>query len=112
MFESIKRQLAIRAYRERLAPWLRKRYGWRGSYTPRQVSSGVSALGLPSDDLRFCYAAFCARSAFDRHFAALGETHDYEAIRAQLPGIESAAGGSGGSSDLGGDSGGVEGDAD
>jgi hypothetical protein len=120
MIRAIKKRLAIRSYRKKLGPWLEQQYGWRANYSPAQVRSGASTLGLATDPLRYAFAMFCTRSDFDAHHAATGESCDYDAMQAEVSSIDSSGdmGGGGGDSgggwsesfgDSGGDSGGGDG---
>lgn len=98
MFRAIKRHLAIRGYRKKLGPWLERYYGWRGNYSPKQVRSGVSTLGLAAGPICYAYAMFCTRSDFDAHHAAIGESCDYAAMHSEVSsyGSSSDAGSHGG----------------
>lgn len=102
MIRAIKKHLAIRSYRNKLGPWLERNYGWRATYSPKQVRSGASTLNLATDSLCYAYAMFCSRSDFEAHHAASGEACDYDAMLSEVSAIES----SGGGDSHGGDSGG------
>jgi hypothetical protein len=104
MIQAVKKRLAIRSYRKKLGPWLEQNYGWRATYSPKQVRSGASTLGLATDPLCYAYVMFCTRSDFDAHHAATGEACDYDAMHFEVSAIES----SGSAASHGGDSGGFD----
>src|SRR5689334_4352109 len=84
MIAIIRRRLAIRSYRNKLGPYLEKQFGWRVNYTPKEVRSGASALGLSIDELLcFAYAMFCTRGDFAAHHAETGEHCDYATMHAE-----------------------------
>ena len=104
MINAIKKRLAIRSYRNKLGPWLEQNFGWRATYSPKQVRSGVSTLGLFPDPLCYAYAMFCTRSDFDAHHAATGEACDYDAMQSEVFAIESSSDGGSPGGDSGGGS--------
>ncbi len=83
MIGLIRRRLAIRSYRKRLGPYLEQHFGWRANYTPKEVRSGASALGLSTTDLCYGYAMFCTPSDFAAHHAETGEHCDYATMHAE-----------------------------
>ena len=83
MIGIIRRRLAIRSYRKRLGPYLEQHIGWRANYSPQQVRSGASALGLPIADICYAYAMYCTPRDFDSHHAATGEHCDYATMLAE-----------------------------
>jgi hypothetical protein len=91
MIQAIKTRLAIRSYRNKLGPYLEQQYGWRATYSTREVRAGANSLGLSSASLCFAYAMFCSRADFDAHHAVTGESCDYDAMKSQVAGIESAS---------------------
>lgn len=107
MIRAIKKHLAIRSYRNKLGPWLEQHCGWHATYSPKQVRSGASSLGLAIDPLCYAYAMFCTHSDFDAHHTASGEACDYDAMRSEISAIEASGSGDseGGFFDSAGDSG-------
>jgi hypothetical protein len=95
MFAAIKKKLIIRGYREKLGPYLRKHYGPRGPYSPNQVLVSVTHLGMAKDFLHFAQAMFCDKKDFDAFNASIGESYDYDSLRAQMR-LRKAGTGSGG----------------
>ena len=83
MFQVIKRRLAIRSYRNKLGPYLEQQFGWRANYSPQQVRSGASSLGLNLASLCYAYAMYCTPGDFDNHHAATGEHCDYATMHAE-----------------------------
>lgn len=51
MLKSIKKRLAIRSYRNKLGPCLKRRYGLRSNYTPLQVRNCALSAGVNRDYL-------------------------------------------------------------
>jgi hypothetical protein len=89
MLKTIKKRLAIRSYRNKLGPWLQRRYGGRANYTPLQVRNCALSTGVNLDYLCFAYAMYCTRDDFNAHHAATGETCDghvcnYDAMQAEI----------------------------
>ena len=105
MIGIIRRRLAIRSYHKKLGPYLRKHFGWRVNYTPKEVRSGASALGLSVSDVCYAYAMFCTPSDFATHHASTGEHCDYTTMHAETMSLGTGYQ-SDGSSSLGHDSGG------
>jgi uncharacterized membrane protein YgcG len=115
MIQAIRKRLAIRSYGKRLKPWLQTQYGRQDYYSPNQVRTGASTLGLPVDPLCYAYAMFCTHADFDAHHAAIGESCNYDAMRAEATAHDSSSDSSSGSGDSGGgwfDSGGDSGGGD
>ncbi len=83
MLEIIRRRLAIRSYRKRLRPFLEQHFGWRVNYTPKEVRSGATTLGLSTVSLCYAYAMFCTPGAFAAYHAATGEHCDYSTMLAE-----------------------------
>ena len=83
MFQVIKRRLAIRSYRMKLGPYLEQQIGWRANYSPQQIRSGASSLGLSLASICYAYAMFCTPADFDNHHAATGEHCDYATMHAE-----------------------------
>src|SRR4030095_617662 len=67
----------------RLGPYLEQHFGWGVNYTPKEVRSGASALGLSLSDLCYAYAMFCTPGDFAAHHAETGEHCDYAAMHAE-----------------------------
>jgi hypothetical protein len=83
MIGIIRRKLAIRSYRKRLGPYLEQHFGWRANYTPKEVRSGASALGLSTVDICYAYAMFCTPTDFAAYHAEIGEHCDYASMCAE-----------------------------
>jgi hypothetical protein len=84
MLNWLRKRLALRAYRRKLAPALIHRYGREKHYTPAQVRKTVEALALSADYVCYALAAFCDRDSFDAHHAAVGETCNWTEMRGEL----------------------------
>ncbi|CAN5672021.1 hypothetical protein BH09MYX1_BH09MYX1_41290 [soil metagenome] len=84
MLSWLRKRLALRGYRRKLAPALIRRYGRETHYTPAQVRKTVEALALSVDYVCYALAAFCERTAFDAHHQALGEACDWTEMRGEL----------------------------
>jgi len=75
---------AISAYARKL-PWaLSKRYGYAQSYTPQQVRKTVETAELNVEFSCYAVAMFSSRESFDQFHRDLGETCDYDAMRAHI----------------------------
>ena len=84
LLQSFRRRRTLRAYRRRLGPALRKRYGKRTTYTPGQVRRTAYEIGCPIQDLCFAYSMYCSRDDFDAHHAAIGVHCDYDSMRTEV----------------------------
>ena len=84
LLQSFRRRWTLRAYRRRLGPALRKRYGKQTTYTPGQVRRTAYETGCPVQDLCFAYSMYCSRDGFDTHHAAIGVQCDYDSMRAEV----------------------------
>jgi hypothetical protein len=84
MFRWIRQKLALRSYRGRLGKALVARYGREKRYTVNQVRATVEKLGLDADYICYAYAAYCERSDFDAHHAAIGESCDWAEMRDEM----------------------------
>ncbi len=84
MLAAIKKRQAIRDYRDKLGPHLRKRHGKRDRYSTEQVRHGAYELGLPLDPLCYAYVMYCSPEDFRAHHEAVGESCDYDAMNAEV----------------------------
>ena len=84
MLRAIRKWMALRSYRRKLAPKLVERYGRSRHYSVAQVRVTAEQLGLNMDFLCYAYAGFCEREAFDEHHAALGEVCDFVTMREEV----------------------------
>src|SRR5215469_9455757 len=66
LLQSFRRRWTLRAYRRRLGPALRKRYGKQTTYTPGQVRRTAYETGCPVQDLCFAYSMYCSRVILTR----------------------------------------------
>jgi len=111
MLAAIKKRQAIKDYRDKLGPHLRRRHGKRDHYSTEQVRHGAYELGLPLDPLCYAYVMYCTPEDFRAHHEAVGESCDYGAMSAEVsevfarPAIADTAGGwfDLGTGDVGGD---------
>jgi hypothetical protein len=87
LLQSFRRRQAIRAYRRRLGPALRKRYGRQTTYTPGQVRRTAYEIGCPTWDLCYAYSMYCSPEVFEAHHAAMGVQCDYDSMRAEVGSI-------------------------
>jgi hypothetical protein len=84
LLQSFRRRKAIRAYRRRLGPALKKRYGKQATYTPGQVRKTAYGIGCPTDQLCYAYSMYCSQEDFQVHHAAIGVHCDYDSMRAEV----------------------------
>ena len=84
MIRRIKRYFAIRSYVRRLGPELVRRFGKKRYYTPEQVPAAVRRGGFSEADICYAYSMFCSREAFNEHHAQVGETCNFDAMRAEV----------------------------
>jgi len=63
---------------------LSKHYGYARSYTPQQVRKTVETVGLNGEFSCYAVAMFSSRESFDQFHRDLGETCDYDAMRAYV----------------------------
>ncbi len=63
---------------------LSKRYGYVQSYTAQQVRKTVETAGLNVEFSCFAVAMFSSRESFDQFHRDLGETCDYDLMRAHI----------------------------
>ena len=80
----LRKRWILRAQRRRLPRALVRRYGRREAYEPEQVRGMLRELDLSSAYDCYAIAVFCGRDAFDAHHAALGESCNWESMRAEL----------------------------
>jgi hypothetical protein len=78
-----RKRRAILAYARRLPHLLRRDYGACGSYTARQIRQTIRRDGLSLDYSCYALSMFADRGDFNDFHAALGETCDYDAMRAE-----------------------------
>lgn len=84
IWKLLRKRWILRAQRRKLPRALVGRHGRRDSYEPEQVRGMLRDLELSSRYDCYAIAVFCAQSAFDAHHAALGESCDWGAMRAEL----------------------------
>lgn len=84
MFQAIKKRRAIQSYRNRLGPYLNKKYGQSKHYTPTQVRAGAQDLGL--DTLMLCYAMamYSSPEDFAIYHQTTGQACDYNTMRDEV----------------------------
>ena len=84
LIRKVQKRMAIRSYLRRLPRLLAKDYGRSTTYTPRQVRSTIDRSGLSA--IYSCYgvAIFSTREAFASFHAGIGETCDFDAMRAEV----------------------------
>jgi hypothetical protein len=82
--KTLRKRWATRDYARKLPRLLAKDYGFSLSYSPRQVRSTIERYRL--SDYYSCYAIsmFCDRTAFEQYHNGLGESCDYDAMRAEV----------------------------
>jgi hypothetical protein len=83
LFTKWRKRRAIRAYAQRLPLLLRREYGASGTYTPKQICQSIRRDGLSLDYSCYALSMFVDRETFNDFHAAIGETCDYDAMRAE-----------------------------
>lgn len=84
LLRSFAKSRAISAYTRKLPRVLSKHYGYAQSYTPHQVRRAVETAGLSSGFSCYAVAIFSSRETFDQFHRDLGETCNYDAMRAYI----------------------------
>lgn len=79
-----KKHKAIRSYLRKLPRLLVKNYGYAKIYTPSQVRKTIERSGLDVDFSCYGIAIFSDRDGFDEFHQEIGETCDYDAMRAEV----------------------------
>ena len=84
LLRSVRKARAIGAYTRKLPRLLSKNYGYAQSYTPQQVRKTVETAGLNGEFSCYAVAMFSSRESFEQFHRDLGETCDYDGMRAYV----------------------------
>src|SRR5581483_10888155 len=82
--EAFRRRRATRDYARKLPNLLARDYGAAREYTPRQVRKTIERYGLNGDYSCYAIAMFSGRTDFDQFHRSLGESCDYDTMRADV----------------------------
>jgi hypothetical protein len=83
LWRRLRGEAAARRYARSLPARLQRDYGAGSAYTPAQIRSAAIRAGLPTDYLRFGYAAFLNEAAFLALDGTLSAA-DYHELRSTL----------------------------
>jgi hypothetical protein len=86
MLRWLRKLLALRAYRRKLGPLLRERYGRARFYSVAQVRTTVGLGGFSTEYICYAYAGYCEPADFAQHHAEIGQTCDWASMREELAG--------------------------
>ena len=81
---SLRKRRAIRNYARRLPRLLARDYGFSRSYSARQVRRTIEHSGLDAGFSCYGVAMFSDRDEFNQFHHEIGETCDYDAMRAEI----------------------------
>jgi hypothetical protein len=84
MMNWVGKRLALRSYRRKLGPALRKRYGHQLSYTIDQVVATINSLNLSGGHLRYAHAYFCSELDYVAHHAPSSSALDWAQLRDEM----------------------------
>jgi len=84
LLRSFVKARAVSAYTRKLPAVLSKHYGYAHSYTPQQVRRAVETAALNREFSCYAVAIFSSRETFEQFHRGLGETCDYDAMRAYI----------------------------
>ena len=84
LFEQSVKRWAIRDYRRKLGPLLRKRYGRSDGYTCGQIRTTIEKCGFNIHYACYALAMYLERDEFDAFHRQTGELCDYDAMREEI----------------------------
>jgi hypothetical protein len=82
--EAWRKRRATRDYARRLPKLLAKDYGASQSYTPVQVKRTIDRYNMNSEYSCYGLSMFCDREEFDQYHHTLGESCNYDGMRAEI----------------------------
>jgi len=85
--KALRKRWVTRDYARKLPKMLAKDYGFSRSYTPGQVKSTIERYGLNNHYSGYAISMFSDRPACEHYYRGLGETWNYDAVRAEVAAV-------------------------
>ncbi len=81
---ALRKRWAIRSYVRKLPRLLRRDYGAAPRYTPAQIRKTIERYDLNQDYSCYAISMFSDRTGFDFYHQSIGESCDYDSMRAEV----------------------------
>ncbi len=84
MFSDLRKRMAIRSYRGRLARQLVRMYGRHRMFSVPELRAALTRGGLSTEYFSYAVALYCTKEAFDAWHGSVGLRQDYETLRREM----------------------------